>query len=454
MTKKAKRPPRNDVDALLDDASKQRRNKARGNGNGTVWWDEDLGQFRWQITLQTLAGGRRRTRNGRASTKQAAEKAVRTALVAHEEGDLQAPDSITVARYAEVWLTRLTGARPRTLALYRQELGYALAVIGGERIQKITAGTMKDLIASLSRREMGGGLGKGKPMSPRTLGKIVTRLRAVFAEAVVDGIIKVSPMAGVKRQRAPQPAIDPEGRVLEDHQLAQFCALGTLLWRAGLCRLWPALFTAISVGLRRGEVMGLTWTHVDLAHGMLRIRQQLTGHRGGAKISKLLKTDHARRDIHLPPSLITLLQQHQAQQRAERGALGLPWTSDGPVFATATGGFTHPDNVNRALSSMTQWSQKGAGTVAGRKWNCNTGLIAPLQAIHTNLPALPQIAPHDLRHTYATLALRRGVQLAVVSKTLGHARVSITNDIYRHVLPSEAREQVIDLFASPTNPQD
>ena len=62
---------------------------------------------------------------------------------------------------------------------------------------------------------------------------------------------------------------------------------------------------------------------------------------------------------------------------------------------------------------------------------------------------LPEISPHDLRHTYATLALRSKVPVAVVSKTLGHSRISITLDIYRHVLPSEMRENVFDMFAVP-----
>lgn len=66
---------------------------------------------------------------------------------------------------------------------------------------------------------------------------------------------------------------------------------------------------------------------------------------------------------------------------------------------------------------------------------------------------LPDISPHDLRHTYATLALRRGVPVEVVSKILGHARVSITLDVYRHVLDNERRATVVDLFdAVPAAP--
>lgn len=447
MTRKAKPRTRNDAATVLDGAQKQRRTKARGNGNGTVWWDEAIGKYRWQITLQTLVGGRRKTRSGRSETKTGAEKAMRAALVDHARGDLQEPESITVAKYSEVWLSRFTEPEtsPRTVALYRQELGYALAIIGQERVQKVTTASLKDLVAQLSKARMTGGLGRGKSMSPRTLGKIVTRLRAVFAEAVVDDIIKVSPMNGVRRRRVPKPAIAPEGRVLEEAQLTRFHALGTVLWQAGHCRLWPALFAAVSVGLRRGEALGLLWTNVDFKKGVLHIRQQVTGHPGGAQVGPL-KTSSALRDIHMPSSLIVLLEAHQAQQRAERSRLGLPWVPDGPVFATVEGRITHPDNFNRALGQLTDWSQKGAGTVPGRRWNCASELRSAIQGLHADGTALPKIAPHDLRHTYATTALRRGVQLAVVSKTLGHARVSITNDIYRHVLPSEAREQVIDLF--------
>lgn len=453
MTRKAKRPARNDAAAVLDGTQKARKTKESGNGSGTIWRDEATGKYRWQITLQTKTGGRRKTRNGRANTKTGARQAMQAALVDHKRGDLQAPDTIIVAQYAEIWLNRLTKARPRTLALYRQELNYALRVIGHEKVQHVSTATLKDMVADLSRQEMAGGLGRGKPMSPRTHSKVVIRLRAVFDEAVSDGIIKVSPMNGVKRERAPKPAIQADDRVLEEPQLARFQALGTLLWQAGIFRLWPALFAAVSVGLRRGEVLGLTWTNVNFKTGVLQVRQQVIRVPEGARVSEMLKTDHGRRDIHMPPSLVQLLQEHQTQQRAERSALGLPWAPNGLVFATDTGNVVHPDNVNRALSRLTDWSRKGASTAPGHWWICYPELRAALHKLHADGTALPKIAPHDLRHTYATLALRRGVPLAVVSKRLGHGSVSITNDIYRHVLPSEDRAHVIDLFAPP-EPQD
>ena len=62
---------------------------------------------------------------------------------------------------------------------------------------------------------------------------------------------------------------------------------------------------------------------------------------------------------------------------------------------------------------------------------------------------LPKLSPHDLRHTAATLMLRRGVPVEVVSKILGHANISITYNIYRHVLDSETKAVMVDLFPQP-----
>ena len=69
-------------------------------------------------------------------------------------------------------------------------------------------------------------------------------------------------------------------------------------------------------------------------------------------------------------------------------------------------------------------------------------------AIHAG-QRLPDITPHDLCHTAGTLMRRRRVPVKVVSRILGHARVSITLDVYRHVLESEKHSEMIDLFAAP-----
>jgi integrase len=136
------------------------------------------------------------------------------------------------------------------------------------------------------------------------------------------------------------------------------------------------------------------------------------------------------------------------------------------VFPTELGTFTHPANLERALTSILEWSNPTSieRKVKGKKGEKPKVKLVTLEqrlrniprqfqgrviAIVTNGEALPRISPHDLRHTAGILMLRRGMPVEVVSKILGHAKVSITLDVYRHVLESEKKAVMVDLFPDP-----
>lgn len=414
---------------------KERKVKARGNGQGTV---RQVGEkWRWEITLGFRTDGKRISRSGYTATKGKAEVAKSSALADHARGLIADPEKITVAQYSERWLKRLLELRPRTAKRYGEELAYALEHIGTVRIQEIRAPHMKDLMVRLSKRTMR----RGGTMSTRTQAHVLTRLRSMFREAVSDQIIYANPMEGVKRVRGAR--IESAGTALDFEQAARLHAVGWALYEAGLCRLWPALFTAVSVGLRRGEVMGLTWADVDLDRSVLHIRQTRVM---GVDVIETSdpKTLNSRRDIHMPPSLVAVLKTHRERQDVERQALGALWATTGAVFATELGEWTHPDNLKRALARVVAWSNP---VQPDRAWKgIPREQRARLAAVVGMGLELPTISPHDLRHTYATLALRRNVPVEVVSKVLGHARVSITLDVYRHVLDNERRASTIDLF--------
>ncbi len=429
-----------------------RKPKGRGNGQGTVW-EVRKGVWRWQVTLGYKPDGKRITASGTEGSKGAAVAAVSTAQTDHSRGLLAAPEHTTVSEYAEKWLARQHQLRPNSVTLYRVELNYALEVIGAKKVKDVRPQHIKDLLAHLARRSMKSQRGKdgtGRTMAPRTQAKVLTRLRTLFREAVADQIIYVSPMDAVKKPKTTLP--ESAGLVLDFGEAARLQELGMALQDAGLARLFPALFTAVGVGLRRGEVMGLTWDHLDLDAGLMRVRRQLTS-RGETSRPTLadLKTPHSRRDIHLPRSLVAALHQHQAHQQAEAQQMGWTWRPDGPVFATAQGDWTHPDNLKRALTNIVAWSDPKTFERRARyiRGSVPPEKVARLEAAVRAGTKLPDVTPHDLRHTYATLALRRRVPVEVVSKTLGHARVSITLDIYRHVLDSERKEHVVDLFEAP-----
>lgn len=433
---------------------KQKDEKKAGNGQGSVYQLAN-GKWRWQVTLGYSLEGKRQTASGVCDNITLAERAKAQAIADYSRGLLGAAEAITVKEYADKWLSRQKGLRASSVRNYKKEIDYAMKHLGKLKLKSVKPHHLKDCLVTLSETIMEGGRGTDKPMSSRTLGKVRTRLKAIFREAVNDQLIYVNPTDGVKSVR--QPAPEPVGVALDEVQMNRFHELGICLYDAGVARLFPALFTAACLGLRRGEVMALRWQDIDLERNMLKVRKSLSVNSGKPDMGEV-KTRHSKRDIPIPLSLKNLLLLHKEKQRMERERANKAWHDTGAVFATELGDFTHPDNLNRALTNLCEWSDPTAlkdnsledKVVADRQL-----LVIPVEArrkLRVIIRAgdkLPNITPHDLRHTAATLMLKRGVPVEVVSRILGHARVSITLDIYRHVLDAEKEQVMPDLFDAP-----
>lgn len=171
-------------------------------------------------------------------------------------------------------------------------------------------------------------------------------------------------------------------------------------------RLHALYVLLVSVGLRVGEALGLTWADLDLKAGTAQIRQQLCEVRGKIWLAEP-KTAVARRKIDLPQVTAQALRDHR--QRAL--AAGTYRNPMGLVFTDTEG---HP--VRR--SNLRRRSFEALLRRAG----------------------LPRIRLHDLRHTAATLHLSEGTHPRVVQEMLGHSNVGITLTTYSHALPSLQRE--------------
>jgi integrase len=127
------------------------------------------------------------------------------------------------------------------------------------------------------------------------------------------------------------------------------------------------------------------------------------------------KTKRGRRLIALDAETIAVLRQQAASQLAEQQRLGDEWIDSKRVFTAQSGAQLHPERISAHFARLV----RGA--------------------------ALPPIPLHGLRHTYASLALAKGVNAAIVSRRLGQATVAFTLDIYSHVLPqidAEAAETI------------
>lgn len=164
---------------------------------------------------------------------------------------------------------------------------------------------------------------------------------------------------------------------------------------------------ALSCGLRRGEILGLKWTDMDLGDkATLRVTRQLQRMRGGSGLRFTTPKSGKGRAVRLPKRAVEALKAYRARQAAEKLKAGSLYGNEGLVFATEVGTPLELSNIDRR-------SFKPLLEKAG----------------------LPDIRFHDLRHTCATTLLKMGQHPKFVHDLLGHANIALTLDTYSHVLP-------------------
>ena len=185
--------------------------------------------------------------------------------------------------------------------------------------------------------------------------------------------------------------------------------VGVLLEEAKDSYYYPVIYTAVSTGLRRNELLALRWRDIDL--DLLSISVSRTLYKGRGRVEfKEPKTKYSRRRVSMTPKLALFLRDY----KAEREWL-MSLTLDDLVFGDVDGKPLDPSTVTH-----------------------NFGRIIKRAGLNARF--------HDLRHTYATLMLAAGVHAKIVSEALGHSTVAITRDIYSHVTPGlqEAAAKQLD----------
>lgn len=297
-----------------------------------------------------------------------------------QAGLATADREITVAAYVTEWLAqKAVEVSPRTIEIYTTELAHLLPAIGRLKLKGLTAMHVQKAMRAIHGREVRVGK-RTVTLSARAANMARTVLSNALEDAVRFDLIPTNPVGKTKPLRH-DPTPIQVWTALQVAAFLQACEAGGAAQSA-------LFYTALTTGLRAGELAALEWG--DLRGGCLHVQRTADG-----PGTKTPKTAAANRVIELSSDTLQVLERHRQVLRAERLQSPL-------VFPTSTGSMVTRHNLRKAIH---RWAE-----AAG----------------------VPAIRPHDLRHTYASMAIASGMNPADLARRLGHTDASFTLRRYVH----------------------
>lgn len=363
--------------------------KKRGANEGTIVQRKD---GRW--TAAVSVGGRRR-KWFYGSSREEVHRKLTAALHSLNTTGLADAHGLTLGEFLHQWLHEVVEPSVRRWTFHgyevhiRRHIEPVLGRVAIERLEPVH-------VQSLINRKLKEGL------SPKTVRYIRGTLRTALNQAVRWGLVARNAAALVDGPRVPTYEIQP----FTPEEARRF------LEAAKGHRLEALYAVALTLGLRQGEALGLRWQDVDLKLGYLRVTRQLQRFDGVFQLVEP-KTNRSRRTVVMPPSITTILIEHQARQMQEKTVAQGNWKEWGLVF-------TRPDGYPLD------------GTVVTHQFHR-----------FLDQAGLQQRRFHDLRHSCATLLLAQGVSPRVVMEILGHSQIALTMNTYTHVVPDLRRDAAI-----------
>lgn len=344
--------------------------------------------------MVTMPDGRRVRRSLLGHTRAVVRDKLRDALAAEASGRPIPDARLTVEDFLGTWLADIVRprVRPSTFRSYRSVVQvHLMPGLGRHAIARLTPQDVQRFLNAV------GASGR----SPRTVAICRAVLRQALGQAERWGLVTRNVAKLAQPPRVPRRPVVP----FDPGQARRF------LRAIGGDRLEALYVVALSVGLRQGELLGLSWSDVDLERGTVRVRHALQRVDGRLVLVEP-KSVTSHREVALPGVATAALQAHRQRARLERIAAGSRWSDDPRdlVFTTTIG--TPLDGI----------------TVTRR-----------FQAILRDA-GLPHQRFHDLRHACASLLLVQGVAPRVVMEQLGHSQISLTLGTYSHVIPALGRD--------------
>ncbi len=381
--------------------------RRRGHGEGGIRRRTD-GRWEGSIDLGYGPDGKRRRKYVYARTRLAVAERMRAEQQRIASGLAPTDERRTVEQFLQWWRsTVLPGTVSRgTEETYSRVLDlYVIPAVGRLLLARLGPADVTGMMRAMADGKLG-----SRPLSPQTQNQARKVLSKALRRAQQEGIVTRNAASLADPPRLART----EARSMTKDQAA------TLLRALDGKRMGVAYAIQLALGLRRGEVLGLTWEHLDLdgEPPVASIRRQLRRFDDGGLVLADLKTPQSRRDLVIPAPLIPALRSWRSTQAAERLAIGPAWQDPaGLVFTTPVGTPVDPANYRHRLATITDKAGLGRWTT------------------------------HELRHSAGSFLFAAGVPMKLISQMLGHSSERVTSDVYVHTAEA-ARTQVAAAMAN------
>ena len=367
--------------------------KRRANGEGSIRKRKD-GRWEGRYTAgHNPATGKQIFKNVLGKTQAEVREKLKKALLECERIDYTKTGQYTVGIWMDAWYENVAQIKVRASShqTYKGYIEHHIKpYIGTIPLEKLTTMDLQKLYRKLltkGRVDRIEAKDQPKGLSAKTVRNINQVISSAMDLAVTQKIILINPTKACELPKVEHK----EMQTIPMEQLEAF------LKEARETGVYEMYYIALATGLRRGELLGLKWQDIDWKNGIIKVRRQVA-RVDGEIMEAPLKTKNSYRAVSISQQAIEVLKTQKEK------------TNDQYVFPSPNGGPISPDSVNNMLKRVLARA------------------------------GIPKVRFHDLRHTFATIALQNGVDIKTVSGMLGHFSAGFTLDTYAHVTTSAQKE--------------